>query len=151
MPKANIHNKLLALVSAQKYPPKAASHSICRPQANSVYELGYPFVVFCHRPRLGTVWTGDSWSKSVLFKLKNWQTFSPNRPTGRIWSSSCDVRLSVCLSPSHAIFLKCWCENGLDVECFYSLLLIIVDRTNQHYPSLFSFYVTYLIIYLKLF
>ena len=37
--------------------------------------------------------------------------FSTNRPTGPIRSSSRDVRvsvcLSVCLSPFHAIFLKC--------------------------------------------
>ena len=43
--------------------------------------------------------------------------FSPNRPTGPIRSSSRDVRLSVCLSvclmsPSHAIFFKCWSQNG---------------------------------------
>ena len=43
----------------------------------------------------------------------NWYwitTFSPTRPSGPSWSSSRDVRVSVCvcvcLSPSHAIFLK---------------------------------------------
>ena len=32
--------------------------------------------------------------------------FSPNRPTGPIWSSSRDVCPCVCLSPFHAIFFK---------------------------------------------
>ena len=45
--------------------------------------------------------------------------FSQNRPTGPIQSSSRDVRLSVCVSPSHAIFLKCQSQKCLDVECCY--------------------------------
>ena len=54
--------------------------------------------------------------------------FSPNRPTGPIRSSSRDVRLCVCvfvcLSPSHAIFLKCQSQKTSDMPCYYSFLLI---------------------------
>ena len=55
--------------------------------------------------------------------------FSPTRPSGPGWSSSCNVRPCVCLlmSPSHAIFLRGrtgaerasfvdWCDLDLNLD-----------------------------------
>ena len=56
------------------------------------------------------------------------------------------VCLSVCVSPPHAIFLKCWCQKGSDVECCYSLILINSWERNHHYLLLFNYYIMYLIL-----
>ena len=78
--------------------------------------------------------------------------FSPNRPTGPIRSSSRDVCVSVCLficlSPSNAIFLKCWSQKGSVVECCYLIILIISWERNQHYLLIFSYHNLYINTYL---
>ena len=61
------------------------------------------------------------------------------------------VCLSVCVSPSHAIFFKCWCQNGSDVECCYSLILINSCDKHHHFLLLFSYDILYLIINLNYF
>ena len=99
--------------------------------------------------------TGKRVSSCCVQRLLFSFSFSPNRPTGPIRSSSRDVRMSVCVfvcvSPSHAIFLKCWCQNGSDVECCYSLILINSCDKHHHYLLLFSYDILYLIIYLNYF
>ena len=59
--------------------------------------------------------------------------------------------MCVCLSPSHAIFFKCWCQNGSNVEFCYSLILINSWEKHHHYLLLFSYNMLYLIIYLNYF
>ena len=60
------------------------------------------------------------------------------------------VCLSVCLmSPSHAIFLNCWSQNGLYMEGGYLLILTISGERYHHNLVLFSYYSLYLIKYLK--
>ena len=67
--------------------------------------------------------------------------FLPNRLTGPIWSSSCKVCLCVfCLSPSHAIFIKCWRQKGSNVEFGYLLILITSGEKSHHHLLLFSYH-----------
>ena len=75
--------------------------------------------------------------KSVirLMKFNFYSCFSLNRPTGPIWSSSCDVCVSVCLSvPFPCNFFKVLKSKGLDVECGFLLIIL-----NSHIPHLNHF------------
>ena len=48
--------------------------------------------------------------------------------------------MSVCLSPSNAIFLKCWSQNGLDVECDCLVILMNSGECTHHYLLIFSYF-----------
>ena len=84
--------------------------------------------------------------------VRHWVHFHWIGPLGRFGLVvAMSVCMSVCMSPSHAIFFKCWCQNGSDVECCYSLILINSWEKHHHYLLLFSYDIPYLIIYMTYF
>ena len=70
--------------------------------------------IFVLVPKLLGVWN--------IYKmcLNNWVHFHRIGPLGRFGLLvAMSVCLSVCVSPSHAFFFKCWSQKCLDVECCY--------------------------------